>query len=33
MKAFRLCIGVALTTLSALGWCDDTAVVGISGAI
>jgi hypothetical protein len=33
MKAFRLCVSVALATLSVFGWCDDTAVVGISGAI
>ena len=33
MKAFRLCVSVALAMLSVLGWCDDTAVVGISGTI
>ena len=33
MKAFRLCVFVALATLSVLGWCNDTAVVGIGGVI
>jgi hypothetical protein len=33
MKAFQLCVSVALATLSVLGWCNDTAVVGIGGVI
>lgn len=33
MKAFRLCVSVALATLSVLGWCNDSAVVGVSGVI
>ena len=33
MKAFRLCVSAALATLSVLGWCNDTAVVGIGGVI
>jgi hypothetical protein len=33
MNKFRLCVPVTLTTLSAWGWSDDTAINGISGAI
>lgn len=33
MKAFRRCVSVALATLSVLGWCNDSAVVGVSGVI
>lgn len=33
MKAFRLCVSVTLATLSVLGWCNDSAVVGVSGVI
>ena len=33
MNAFRLCVSVALAALSMLGWCNDSAVVGVSGVI
>ena len=33
MKAFRLCVSVALATLCVLGWCNDSAVVGVGGVI
>mgnify|MGYP000481936890 CR=1 FL=1 len=33
MKTFRLCASVALAMLSVLGWCNDSAVVGVGGVI
>jgi hypothetical protein len=33
MKTVRLRVSLALTTLSMLGWCNDSAVVGVGGVI